>query len=78
MQLTFLACLTETSHCAYSSYALNELYHAQTPNNSTTRKKFKILSFYPTQDAVSEKPSHAIVLHRYCMLPEAQVGQVTF
>jgi hypothetical protein len=50
MLLKFFACPTGKYHSAYSPYELNEL-NIEYWNNT---KKFKILSFYPGKDAVSE------------------------
>ena len=57
MRLKFFACPTGKYHSAYSPYELNEL-NIEYWNNT---KKFKILSFYPGKDAMSEE-----TISRYC------------
>ncbi len=59
LQIKFVACPTKKYHSAYSPYALNYLNLAI--NIGTTYTNFQILSFYPEQDVMSEKPSQATV-----------------
>jgi hypothetical protein len=62
MQLKIFACPTGKYHSAYSPHALIELNLALTQYILAQHvQKFKILSFYPGYDAMSEK-----TISRYC------------